>query len=215
MIGPVMVGPSSSHTAGANRIAWLARQLLDDPPKRVVFGLHGSFAKTGKGHGTHLALLAGVLGLGADDERIKNAREIAAKSGLEYEFRTIELGDVHPNTVRIELASETEKHTVIGSSIGGGLVRIWKVDGLDAYICGTSPSLLVRHRDRPGAIARVAMVMADEDINIARIVSGREKRGGDALMSLELDRELSDQALAYLRHLAFVDWARRIPPYPA
>ncbi|WP_457638484.1 L-serine ammonia-lyase, iron-sulfur-dependent subunit beta [Oceanithermus sp.] len=210
MIGPVMVGPSSSHTAGAVRIAWLARQLLEKPPRQVKFGLHGSFAKTGKGHGTQLALLAGVLGLTPDDERIKEAPEIARQSGLQYAFEEVELGDVHPNTVRIWLSSEGENHVVTGSSIGGGLVRIWKIDGLDAYLSGEAPALLVRHEDKPGVIARVAAVVADEGINIARIVSGREKRGGDALMSLELDRELSQEALSYLLHLSYVNWARTL-----
>ncbi|WP_457629955.1 L-serine ammonia-lyase, iron-sulfur-dependent subunit beta [Oceanithermus sp.] len=212
MIGPVMVGPSSSHTAGAVRIARLARYLLEEAPTRVSFGLHGSFAKTGKGHGTQLALLAGVLGLEPDDERIKEARELAAESGLEYSFASVELGDVHPNTVRLELENDRERRVVVGSSIGGGLVRVWRVDGLDAYLSGEAPALLVRHEDRPGVIARVAAVLADEEINIARIVSGREKRGGDALMSLELDRAASPEALAYLRHLSYVSWARPVPP---
>ena len=214
MIGPVMVGPSSSHTAGAARLAWLARQLLEKPPSKVVFGLHGSFAKTGKGHGTHLALVAGVLGLAADDERIKQAFDLAREASLQYSFKDVELGDVHPNTVQIELESEDERHVVTGSSIGGGLVRVWKVDGLDAHLSGEAPALLVRHEDRPGVIARVAAVVADEGINIARIVSGREKRGGDALMSLELDREFGSEALAYLRHLSYVSWARALPELP-
>lgn len=214
MIGPVMVGPSSSHTAGAARLAWLARQLLEKPPRKVVFGLHGSFAKTGKGHGTHLALVAGVLGLAADDERIKQAFDLAREASLQYSFKDVELGDVHPNTVQIELESKDERHVVTGSSIGGGLVRVWKVDGLDAYLSGEAPALLVRHEDRPGVIARVAAVVADEGINIARIVSGREKRGGDALMSLELDRDFGPEALAYLRHLSYVSWARALPELP-
>jgi len=214
MIGPVMVGPSSSHTAGAARLAWLARQLLEKPPLKAVFGLHGSFAKTGKGHGTHLALVAGVLGLAADDERIKHAFDLAREAGLEYSFKNVELGDVHPNTVLIELENQEEHHIAIGSSIGGGLVRVWKIDGLDAYLSGEAPALLVRHEDKPGVIARVAAVVADEGINIARIVSGREKRGGDALMSLELDREVGPEALAYLRHLSYVGWARPLPLLP-
>ncbi len=214
MIGPVMVGPSSSHTAGAARIAWLARQLLEDPPGRVRFGLHGSFAKTGRGHGTHLALLGGVLGLAADDARIKQAFELAREAGLDYAFEAVELGDVHPNTVRIELENARERHVVIGSSIGGGLVRIWKVDGLDAYLTGESPALLVLHSDTPGVIARVARVLADDEVNIARIVSGRAQKGGDALMSLEVDRELSAIGLEYLRHLSYIHWARALPPLP-
>ncbi len=214
MIGPVMVGPSSSHTAGAARIAWLARQLLEDPPERVRFGLHGSFAKTGRGHGTHLALLGGVLGLAADDERIKDAFELARAAGLDHAFEDVELGDVHPNTVRIELENARERHVVVGSSIGGGLVRVWQVDGLDAYLTGESPALLVLHSDTPGVIARVARVLADDEVNIARIVSGRAQKGGDALMSLEVDRELSAIGLEYLRHLSYIHWVRALSPLP-
>ncbi len=215
MIGPVMVGPSSSHTAGANRIAWLARQLLDEPPTRVLFGLHGSFAKTGKGHGTHLALLAGVLDLPADDERIREADKLADESGLQFSFENVELGDVHPNTVRIKIANERERHLITGSSLGGGVVRIWQVDGLDAYLSGEAPALLVFHQDTPGVISRVAAVLADEGANIARIVSGRAQKGGDALMSLEIDQPLSGVALAYLRHLNYIHWAKSVAKLPA
>ncbi len=214
MIGPVMVGPSSSHTAGAVRLAWLARQLMDEPPARARFGLHGSFAKTGRGHGTHLALAAGALGMAPDDPRIKEALDLADAAGLELVFEAVELGDVHPNTVRITMENDGERHEVLGSSIGGGAVRLWRVDGLDAYLSGEAPALLVRHRDRPGAIARVALVLADEGINIARIVSGRAQKGGDALMSLEMDQPASEAALAYLKHLEFVLWARQLPALP-
>ena len=214
MIGPVMVGPSSSHTAGAVRLAWLARQLMDEPPARARFGLHGSFAKTGRGHGTHLALAAGALGMAPDDPRIKKALDLADAAGLELVFEAVELGDVHPNTVRITMENDGERHEVLGSSIGGGAVRLWRVDGLDAYLSGEAPALLVRHRDRPGAIARVALVLADEGINIARIVSGRAQKGGDALMSLEMDQPASEAALAYLKHLEFVLWARQLPALP-
>ncbi|WP_287408227.1 L-serine ammonia-lyase, iron-sulfur-dependent subunit beta [Oceanithermus sp.] len=212
MIGPVMVGPSSSHTAGAARLAWLARQLMEAPPKRVRFGLHGSFAKTGKGHGTHLALAGGMLGYAPDDARLKDALERAAEAGMAIAFEAVELGDVHPNTVRITMENDEERHEVLGSSIGGGAVRIWRVDGLDAYLSGESPALLVRHVDTPGVIARVARVLADDEINIARIVSGRDRKGGEALMSLETDHPLSDVALAYLAHLSYVHWVKALPP---
>ncbi|BDG18576.1 hypothetical protein TthSNM11_07790 [Thermus thermophilus] len=119
MIGPVMVGPSSSHTAGACRLALLARHLLGEKPKRVEFGLHGSFAKTGKGHGTHLALAAGVLGLTPDDERLKESLSLAEREGVEVVFKEVELGDVHPNTVRMVLEGEKGRLAVTGSSLGG------------------------------------------------------------------------------------------------
>ncbi len=214
IIGPVMVGPSSSHTAGAVRLAWLARQLLNDEPRRVRFGLHGSFAKTGRGHGTHLALAGGALGYAPDDPRIKNAIDRAREAGVDISFEDIELGDVHPNTVRIELEDSRERHEVIGSSIGGGMVRIWKIDGLDAYLSGETPALLVRHRDTPGVIARVALVLADDEVNIARVISGRTQKGGDALMSLEIDHQLSEAGLSYLHSLSYVHWVKPVPPLP-
>ncbi len=150
MIGPVMVGPSSSHTAGACRLALLARHLLGEKPKRVEFGLHGSFAKTGRGHGTHLALAAGVLGLRPDDERLKESLALAEREGVEVVFKEVELGDVHPNTVRMVLEGEKERLTVTGSSLGGGVVRVFEVDGFEVRITGAAPTLVVKNVDTPG-----------------------------------------------------------------
>lgn len=202
MIGPVMVGPSSSHTAGACRLALLARHLLGERPRRVEFGLHGSFAKTGKGHGTHLALVAGVLGFTPDDERLKESLSLAEKEGLEVAFKAVELGDVHPNTVRMVLEGEKERITVTGSSLGGGLVRI----------TGAAPTLVIRNVDTPGVVARVARILADDEVNIAYLTVSRKKRGGEAMMSLEVDRPLPEVPLRYLEHLSYILWVRQIPP---
>ncbi len=211
MIGPVMIGPSSSHTAGAARLAWLTRKLLKKPPTRVEFGLFGSFAKTGKGHGTHLALLGGALGLKPDDPRIKESERLAKAQGLAYAFKEVELGDVHPNTVRMIYENDDERVTTVGSSLGGGLVKIWKLDAFEVRITGAAPTLLVKHVDTPGVIARVARVIADDEVNIAYLTSSRERRGGEAMMSIEIDRELSQPALAYLNHLSYILWAKQIP----
>ncbi len=209
-----MIGPSSSHTAGAARLAWLARQVLAAPPNRVEFGLHGSFAETGEGHGTQKALLAGTLGLAPDDPRIKEAERLAEEAGLTYAFKAVELGDVHPNTVRIVLENDDERVAVTGSSLGGGAVKIWRVDHFEAHITGAAPTLLVKHVDTPGVIARVARVLADDEVNIAYLTSSRDKKGGEALMSIEMDRDLAEIPLAYLNHLPYVLWARVIPPVP-
>lgn len=214
MIGPVMVGPSSSHTAGAAKLAWLARHVLEGPPTRVEFGLHGSFAETGEGHGTPLALLGGVLGLAPDDERIKEAKALAEKAGLEYAFKEVELGDVHPNTVRIVLENDDERAVVYGSSLGGGVVKIWRIDHFEAHLTGAAPTLLVKHVDTPGVIARVARVLADDEVNIAYLTSSRDKKGGEALMSIEMDKPLAEVPLLYLNHLPYVLWARVVPPVP-
>ena len=212
MIGPVMVGPSSSHTAGACRLGLLARYLLGEKPRRVEFGLHGSFAKTGKGHGTHLALTAGVLGLKPDDERLKESLALAEGEGVEVVFKEVELGDVHPNTVRMALEGEKERISVTGSSLGGGLVRIFDVEGFEVRITGAMPTLVIRNVDTPGVVARVARILADDGVNIAHLTVSRKKKGGEAMMSLEVDRPLSEVPLRYLEHLSYILWVRQIPP---
>jgi len=212
MIGPVMVGPSSSHTAGACRLGLLARYLLGEKPRRVEFGLHGSFAKTGKGHGTHLALTAGVLGLKPDDERLKESLALAEGEGVEVVFKEVELGDVHPNTVRMALEGEKERISVTGSSLGGGLVRIFDVEGFEVRITGAMPTLVIRNVDTPGVVARVARILADDEVNIAHLAVSRKKKGGEAMMSLEVDRPLSEVPLRYLEHLSYILWVRQIPP---
>ena len=210
-IGPVMVGPSSSHTAGACRIALLARHCLLTPARSVRFVLHGSFAKTAKGHGTELALVAGLCGAFPDDPRIRDAFDLAGELGLEYEFAVGDLGDVHPNSVRIEANGDGESVSLLGSSLGGGLVQVSRVNGFDARFSGSYYTLLALHRDQPGVIARVAGVVADDGGNIGTIFSAREKRGGNALMSVEIDKALSQHALDYLSRLTYVHWLRALP----
>jgi L-serine dehydratase len=211
VIGPVMVGPSSSHTAGACRLALLARTIFGDEPTAAHYALHGSFAKTGRGHGTDLALIAGTLGAYPDDPRIAAATEEAAANGLAVTFVHTDLGDVHPNSVRITLTRAERTTTVTGSSLGGGIVRVFDVDGFRIDVGGGHPTLLIRHRDAPGVIARVARVIADEEINIATLVCARRKRGGEAMMSVEVDRPLPNAASAYLEHLRDVTWVRQLP----
>jgi len=211
VIGPVMVGPSSSHTAGACRLSLLARHALGVEPRRARFTLHGSFAKTARGHGTDLALVAGTLGAFPDDPLIPRALDEAAARGLDVDFATADLGDVHPNSVRTVLEGDGERVTVTGSSLGGGLVRVFDVDGFRIDFSGSHPTLLLRHLDTPGVIARVARVIADDDVNIATLVSARRKRGGDAMMSIEIDRPLTTPARDYLQHLRYVTWLRELP----
>lgn len=211
VIGPVMVGPSSSHTAGACRLALLARHSLIEPPERAEIELHGSFAKTARGHGTDLALIGGLLGMFPDDDRIPHARTHAADAGLEVSFRTADLGDVHPNTVRIALHAGEEHVTLTGSSLGGGAVRVFDLDGFEIRFTGGYHTLVVLHRDTPGVIARVARVVADDEGNIATLYSARKRKGGDAMMSIEIDKRLSQYVLDYLSHLPYVTWSRMLP----
>jgi len=211
VIGPIMIGPSSSHTAGACRIALLARAMLEHNPKKANLELHGSFAKTSKGHGTNLALIAGILGYYPDDERLPKAFEYAKKENLEYNFSIKDLGNVHPNSVRISLSNDDEDICLIGSSIGGGNIRIVKVNQFDANFTGSYYSLLVEHEDQAGVIAKVARVLADNYINIATLYSARSKRGGKALMSLEIDKKPDKYIIDYLSHLPYITWLRLLP----
>jgi L-serine dehydratase len=206
-----MIGPSSSHTAGACRLALLARHMLLRPPSKARLTLHGSFAKTARGHGTDRALVAGLSGMLPDDPRIPDALAAAAATGMEVSFDSGDLGDVHPNTVRIELRNEEEGVSMVGSSLGGGQVRVFQVNGFEIDFSGSSYALLIQHDDRPGVIARVARVIADDDGNIGRLHCARRKRGGQAMMSVEIDKSLSQYVLDYLSRLPYVGWVRMLP----
>lgn len=211
MIGPVMIGPSSSHTAGACRLGLVAHHLLGEAPRRAMIGLHASFAKTGRGHGTHLAIVAGLLGFRPDDPRLPQAFEEARAAGLEFEFRDVDLGDVHPNTAHIELAGETQRVTVQGSSTGGGVIQVTQVQGLGVNFTGANPTLLVRYQDAIGIISRLASIIAADECNIATLTCTREKRGGLALLAVELDQQMSAEAVAFLNSWKVTDWVRMLP----
>lgn len=211
MIGPVMIGPSSSHTAGACRLGLVAHHLLGEAPRRAVIGLHASFAKTGRGHGTHLALAAGLLGFAPDDPRLPRAFEEAEAAGLTVEFRDVDLGDVHPNTAHIELHGDSQSVTVQGSSTGGGVILVTHVQGLGVNFSGSSPTVLLRYRDTLGMIARIATTIAADGVNIATLTCTRENRGGQALLAIELDAPLSPQALAFFDRWPDTNWVRMLP----
>lgn len=213
MIGPVMIGPSSSHTAGACRIGLVARQLLGAAPVRARIGLHASFAKTGRGHGTHLALVAGLLGFLPDDARLPNAFAEAQAAGLEHEFRGTDLGDVHPNSAQVELEGAAgERVSLIASSTGGGVIEVNRVDGFRVSFSGASATLLIRYTDALGVIARVASLVAADHVNVAALVCSREKRGGAAMLCVEMDQPLSAAALAFLGGWPEMDWVRMVRP---
>lgn len=188
IIGPVMVGPSSSHTAGALRLARVARAVLGEDPVSAVVVLHGSFAKTYKGHGTDRAIIGGLLGMDTDDERIRSAPEIARAKGIEVRFSTVELEEVHPNTVRIELtADDGHKASIQGSSVGGGSIEVSEINGMPVHYTAQHPCLIVRHRDAPGMIAKVTETVARSGSNICNIGLARREKGGEAVMTIELD----------------------------
>ena len=211
IIGPVMVGPSSSHTAGAVRIGEFGRRLLGGEPESAVIGLHGSFAATGEGHGTHLALLAGLLGLDPDDEGIPAAREIAQERGLDFRFEDVDLGQVHPNSVRLRLAAEGEAVAVQASSVGGGRIRVWDIDGFPVNLDGVYPTILLAYPDRAGAVAQVTAILAEAGLNIATLKAHRTARGGQALMAVQLDTVPAGSVLNAMRHLPHFDQVRFVP----
>lgn len=188
IVGPVMIGPSSSHTAGAVRLGNLARALFGSQPTSARIGLHGSFASTGHGHGTDLALVAGLLGLAPDDPALRNAFALAKGGELDVTFAEVDLGDVHPNTAHFELrGADGSQMRIIGSSLGGGDVLVTAIDDFDVEMSGELPTLVVEHQDRPGEIASVTSALAEGGVNIAAMRVSREARGARALMLIETD----------------------------
>ena len=202
MMGPVMVGPSSSHTAGAARIGNMGRTLLGEEVARADIGLHGSFAETGVGHGTDRALLAGLLGMKPDDLRIPNAYEEANRAGMAYSFRTVELRDAHPNTALLELTGKSGKQlTLQASSIGGGAIVVNKIDGIDVNFTGDFNTLIVRNQDESGSVAAITSILSQVHINVANMSVNRHRRGGDALMVIETDQHIKPRQVEFLSEL--------------
>lgn len=202
MMGPVMVGPSSSHTAGAARIGNMGRTLLGEEVARADIGLYGSFAETGYGHGTDRALLAGLLGMKLDDLRIPNAYEEANRAGMAYSFRTVELRDAHPNTALLELTGKSGKQlTLQASSIGGGAIVVNKIDGIDVNFTGDFNTLIVRNQDESGSVAAITSILSQVHINVANMSVNRHRRGGDALMVIETDQHIKPRQVEFLSEL--------------
>ena len=202
MMGPVMVGPSSSHTAGAARIGNMGRTLLGEEVARADIGLYGSFAETGYGHGTDRALLAGLLGMKPDDLRIPNAYEEANRAGMAYSFRTVELRDAHPNTALLELTGKSgKKLTLQASSIGGGAIVVNKIDGIDVNFTGDFNTLIVSNQDESGSVAAITSILSQVHINVANMSVNRHLRGGDALMVIETDQHIKPRQVEFLSEL--------------
>lgn len=188
IIGPVMIGPSSSHTAGAVRMGRAARALLGAEPVRAEIGLHGSFARTYKGHGTDKALIAGILGLAPDDERIRFSPALARQAGLAVQLREIELDGAHPNTALLTLwGAAGEPVSVQAASVGGGSILVSRVNGMEVLFSGQYTTLIVLHKDAPGTIAAVTELLAAAGVNICNFRLARRQKGGAAVMTIETD----------------------------
>lgn len=200
VLGPIMIGPSSSHTAGAARLGKIARTIVNKPIKDVTFLLHGSFKETYKGHGTDRALVAGILGMMPDDERLRDALLIAEKEGLEVHFLPADLGQVHPNTVKILMTDcDDINWEVLGSSIGGRLVEIYEINGNKVKITGEYPTIITCYDDIPGTVSKVSTLFYDNDINIAHMTLVRSQKGKDATMTFEVDNNVSEELIAAIK----------------
>ena len=212
IIGPVMVGPSSSHTAGACRLGLIARNLVGGTPQRARIELHGSFARTGEGHGTDKAIAGGLMGFKPDDERIRQALEIADREGLAYAFEKTKLGedDIHPNSVRITVERGDRKAVMFGSSLGAGRILVSEIDGFPVEVHGNYNTIVLVAGDVKGSVARIATILADAGVNIATLRLTRKERGGDAFMVIELDEPPDEKVRDDIRSLPWVRWAYRL-----
>ncbi len=188
IMGPVMVGPSSSHTAGAVRIGRVARHLLGSQPLKAEILLHGSFAATGAGHGTDRAIVAGLLDMEPDDIAIPRSFQLAQEAGVEVSIHPTELRDAHPNTAILNLTNKDGRVlSVSASSLGGGRIRVNAIDGLEASFSGNSPTLIIRNEDKPGIVSEVTSALSRQNANIATMQLYRDRRGGLAVMVIECD----------------------------
>ena len=202
ILGPVMVGPSSSHTAGAVRIGLMTRRLLGQKPVKARIGMYGSFLATGRGHGTDRAVVAGLLGMKPDDIRIPESFELAAADGLSFSFEEANLSGAHPNTVLLEVEGDGGRElSVQASSLGGGRIMVNRLDGIDVNCTCEMPTLIVHNMDQPGHVAEVTSMLSHKSVNIANMSLYRDKRGGRAVMVVETDQPIPEEALRWLEHL--------------
>jgi len=212
IVGPVMIGPSSSHTAGAVRLGLMARKILGEEAVRAEINLHGSFARTYRGHGTDKALIAGILGFAPEDERIREALQIARDHGLEFSFQTVNLEEAHPNTAVIYLVGRSGRTArVRGASVGGGNIMISNIDGYNVELTGQYPALITIHHDCPGVITRVTQILAHAAVNIAFMRVSRQNRGETAMMIMELDEEPAASVIEECQQADNVEYAFAIP----
>lgn len=214
IIGPIMIGPSSSHTAGALKIGKVARRFVNKTIVSADFILHGSFWKTYRGHGTDKALIAGVLGYAMDDERIKDVEQYVKKEQISVSFRGADLGRVHPNTVKIILTFEDgEQFYLVGSSVGGGQIQIVNINGFEVSFSGDYPSIFIQHKDQVGIISKVTTVLSMYfQINIANMHIARKLRGENAFSIIEIDDRIHEDLLEKLKTIEGIQELRHFNP---
>lgn len=213
ILGPIMIGPSSSHTAGAARLAKVAAIIAGGKITKVEFLLHGSFAQTYKGHGTDKALVAGILNMDPWDENLKRSFDIAKEKGIELKFTETDLGDVHPNTVKFVITKDDGSITeVMGSSIGGGNILVFNIDGQKVEFTGEHPTILTQHRDLPGVISKISSILFEENINIANMRVYRSEKGKMATMALETDSLISENVMNKIKQIEEIENVKFINP---
>ncbi|KIL44847.1 L-serine ammonia-lyase, iron-sulfur-dependent subunit beta [Jeotgalibacillus soli] len=210
IIGPVMIGPSSSHTAGAARIGKMARELFGREPKWANISFYGSFAKTYKGHGTDVAMIGGIMNFETDDERIIKAFDYAREKGIKIRIRVEDAITDHPNTARIKIGDDDGETELVGISIGGGKIEIVELNGFELKLSGHHPAILVVHDDRFGAIAAVSNLLAKHHINIGHMDVSRKDIGKIALMTIEVDQTVDEAVINELQQLPQITQVTRI-----
>ncbi len=212
IIGPNMIGPSSSHTAGALKIARVAHKLAPKNIQKVIFVMYGSFAKTYRGHGTDRALVAGLLGMGQEDERIKDAFLYAKEAGLKYSIETSDDQHiVHPNTVEIIIEGDDNyRFSIKGSSIGGGAISIDEVNGAEVFFTGEYETLFINHDDKPGVAAHITQCLSEYQINIAYMRAYRQQKGATASTIIEADEPICDEVIEVMMNNPAVHYAKKI-----
>lgn len=204
IIGPIMIGPSSSHTAGAARIGKVARNIFGRKPHKAEITFYGSFAQTYKGHGTEVAIIGGILDFDTDDERIIESNKIAKEEGIEITIRTSEEDTTHPNTAKIRLTDDQGDIEIVGISIGGGSIEIISMNGFNLRLSGHHPALLVLHEDRYGMIAAVSNILSKYQVNIGHMEVARKNKGSEALMAIETDQLVPDELLQEIRQVPYI-----------
>ncbi|MBX4268514.1 L-serine ammonia-lyase, iron-sulfur-dependent subunit beta [Clostridium estertheticum] len=206
ILGPIMVGPSSSHTAGAARLGKIAKTIVGTDIKEVTFLLHGSFGKTYKGHGTDRALVAGILGMEPSDDDLRNSISIAESKGLKIKFIEYDLGQVHPNTVKFLITDINNNYfEIMGSSIGGGNVEINEINGNSVLITGVNPTIITCHDDIPGTVAKVSDLIYEDKINIAFLKLVRGEKGKSATMTFEVDSTIPDSLVKDIKKITGIN----------
>ncbi|NMM48071.1 L-serine ammonia-lyase, iron-sulfur-dependent subunit beta [Marinigracilibium pacificum] len=212
MIGPVMIGPSSSHTAGVVRIGRAANRVLGGMPEEAEITFYNSFARTYEGHGSDRAIIAGIMDFKTDDERIKKSMDIAKENGMSFKFKSVGNASIyHPNTVKLNLKRKNRSVEVIGESLGGGLINISKVNGFNANFSANLHTLILTNDDQKGSIAFISNVLSNDECNIATMSVSRKGKSDIACMVIEMDSPLSPISIEYIKHLKWVHEVIYIP----